>query len=815
MAVIRFSTDRNTWQTASISYPPDAGGGISDLQSLYSSGSVVKVIFADYTWAAQLDNGMILKSDQRTASVGVFTPYVMREGIDFTASAISYTSIIYKNNIWLSSTTGGVLKTSTDAITWTTQQANFGSTDINGLCHGNNTWVAVGNSGQIRTSTDAVTWTTRTSNFAQDLWAVEFGASQFIAVGASLSTMVKSTDAINWYLDVSSSFARQSPTGTGPWGWADVKYSQDNHWLFKIQGPTPFPQIIVQKTSDFITWRPTGAPRQAISPTLDWRFGRIQYDGTRYYVANTGTGMATNAHFSADAVSWTTLNINATFTTMVSNVGSASNRYILVTGFAITGTAANAAGMYTSTDRTNWQSLRNVFKSNQGPGITYADSSYVNYTNGVWNMNNARSLRSRSYLLPVEGEKFNIYSANNKITYANTLTNDIYIDEQPRGDSTGQYKTSNIVRTNVCWTTVTSNFGATNIKSIAYGNGVWVAVGDSGQLRTSTDTVTWATRTSNFGTTNINHVAYNNIWVAVGNTGQLQTSTNATTWNTQTSNFGTTNINRVAYGNSIWVAVGDSGQLRTSTDTITWSTQTSNFGTTNIRSVAYNNGVWVAVGDSGQIRTSINAIDWTTRTSNFGVSMIKTVSYRNNQWVASGDNGVFIRSTDAITWTTTYNSMAAISNEIISNGDGFSSVNNGGSIYHTTDGLVWVTQTPNMGTTNVNGIAYGNGIWVAVGDSGQIRTSVLHPGINDLFYTSPHTFLLGNRGGLIRWEASSGTVTSIQTGITDNFRRMSRNGNRYIIQGDSDFYYSTNGTTWVTVDSSIDLSDVNDIINLS
>lgn len=811
MAVIRFSTDRNTWQTASISYPPNAGGGISDLQSLYSSGSVVKVIFADYAWVAQLDNGMILKSDQRTASVGVFTPYVMREGVDFTANPISYTSIIYKNNIWLSSTTGGILKTSTDAITWTTQQANFGSTDINGLCHGNNTWVAVGNSGQIRTSTDAVTWTTRTSNFAQNLWAVEFGASQFVAVGASISTILRSTDAVTWRAEASASFVRHGSFAS-TWGWADVKYTADNQWLFRSQGIRPFPSGLTQKTSDFITWTRNALPRSDLT-IFDFRFNRITYDGTRYYIANGSPTNTQNFPYqsSDNGTSWSQISLIATWVSSC-NIATASG-YVIVTGPGVTWDL-NLPGMALSTNRTTWQSLRNIYKPTNTSYST-GDTTYSNYTNGVWNMNNSRSLRSRSYLLPVEGEKFNIYSANNKITYTNTLTNDIYTDEQPRADSTGTYKTSNIVRTNICWTTVTSNFGATNIKSIAYGNGVWVAVGDSGQIRTSTDTVTWATRTSNFGTTNINHVAYNNIWVAVGNTGQLQTSTDATTWNTQTSNFGTTNINRVAYGNSIWVAVGDSGQLRTSTDATTWNTQTSNFGTTNIRSVAYNNGVWVAVGDSGQIRTSINAIDWTTRTSNFGVSMIKTVSYRNNQWVASGDNGVFIRSTDTVTWTTTYNSMAATSNEIISNGDGFSSVNNGGSIYHTTDGLVWVTQTPNMGATNVNGIAYGNGIWVAVGDSGQIRTSVLHPGINDLFYTSPYTFLLGNRGGLIRWEASSGTVTRIQTGITDNFRKMSRNGNRYIIQGDSDFYYSTNGTTWVTVDSSIDLSDVNDIINLS
>ena len=37
---------------------------------------------------------------------------------------------------------------------------------------------------------------------------------------------------------------------------------------------------------------------------------------------------------------------------------------------------------------------------------------------------------------------------------------------------------------NFVWTTRTSNFGTTNINTVAYGNNIWVAGGDVGQLRT-------------------------------------------------------------------------------------------------------------------------------------------------------------------------------------------------------------------------------------------------------------------------------------------------------------------------------------------
>ena len=164
------------------------------------------------------------------------------------------------------------------------------------------------------------------------------------------------------------------------------------------------------------------------------------------------------------------------------------------------------------------------------------------------------------------------------------------------------------------WNILTSNFGISAISSVAYGNGVWVAGGNAGNLRTSTnDGVTWNTQTSNFGTSAICSVAYGNgVWVAGGQGGTLRTSTdNAVTWNTQTSNF-TLIINSVAYGNGVWVAGGQGGTLRTSTDNaVTWNTQTStsNF-TSSILSVAYGNGVWVAGGGLGMLRTLSDALSY-------------------------------------------------------------------------------------------------------------------------------------------------------------------------------------------------------------
>jgi len=176
---------------------------------------------------------------------------------------------------------------------------------------------------------------------------------------------------------------------------------------------------------------------------------------------------------------------------------------------------------------------------------------------------------------------------------------------------------------------------------------LWVAVGNTGQIRTSTDGTTWTTQISNFGILNISSVAYgNNLWVAgASNQGAaLRTSTDAITWTTSFPGFHE-QVRVVAYGNGLWVAVGFSGFLVTSTDAINWiDRRPKNFGTITINYVAYGNDLWVVVGNGGQI-TSTDGITWTTQSSAFGLFSFDCVAYGNNLWVAGGNSGTLRTST--------------------------------------------------------------------------------------------------------------------------------------------------------------------------
>ena len=148
----------------------------------------------------------------------------------------------------------------------------------------------------------------------------------------------------------------------------------------------------------------------------------------------------------------------------------------------------------------------------------------------------------------------------------------------------------------------------------------------------------WPSRAS--GTTHhLWGIAYGGgMWVAVGLSGTILTSTNGTSWTSRTS--GTSYLWGIAYGGGMWVVVGLSGRILTSTNGISWTTRTS--GTSeNLYGIAYDGGMWVAVGRDGTIMTSTNVTSWTSRSSGT-TEDLQGVAYGDGMWVAVGSDGTII-----------------------------------------------------------------------------------------------------------------------------------------------------------------------------
>ena len=255
------------------------------------------------------------------------------------------------------------------------------------------------------------------------------------------------------------------------------------------------------------------------------------------------------------------------------------------------------------------------------------------------------------------------------------------------------------------WTThiVGSNF--MSYYAITYGNNMFIAVGDSGQIATSTDGTKWTKR--QIGTNNYYAITYGDgVFVGVGGAGEIATSTDGTKWTTKF--VGSSSYHAITYDNGVFVAVGYNGQIATSANGIDWEIQT--VGSERYEAIAYGNNKFVAVGYNGQISTSTNGIDWETQT--IGRSYFAII-YANNMFVAVGNAGQIATSTNGIDWETqtvgskNYNAITYANNKFVA-------VGNSGQSSTSIDGLFWETQTIRNYVV-YNAITYGNGVFVAVG----------------------------------------------------------------------------------------------------
>lgn len=252
------------------------------------------------------------------------------------------------------------------------------------------------------------------------------------------------------------------------------------------------------------------------------------------------------------------------------------------------------------------------------------------------------------------------------------------------------------------------------LRSVAFGNGTFVAVGSGGLVCTSYDGITWAYQ-------------YLNI------PGSL---------------YG------VAYGNGTFVAVGSNGGIITSSDNgLSWTTANSYtyapyYGLNyDLYSVTYGFNKFVAVGgvvepsfNLGVVLSSGNGITWTgNNTPNYGLQGLDRtytllgITSGNDKFVASGDSHGIITSdqyayewtqhivsntsTHTIFWNIAYGKNMFVAVGVKSQGDSWVPV-----IYISSDGESW-TEKSTGSTSGMMGVTYGLESFVAVGENGTILQS--------------------------------------------------------------------------------------------
>ena len=238
-------------------------------------------------------------------------------------------------------------------------------------------------------------------------------------------------------------------------------------------------------------------------------------------------------------------------------------------------------------------------------------------------------------------------------------------------------------------------------------------VGSYQIILTSDDASRWREATVLSDTTSLEHVAYGNgVVVAIDETGASWHSENGRRWKSGGTLGGLPKD--VAAGDGMFVAAGHG--IWYSSDGIEWTAASGVALEFPIEGIAHGDGAFVAVGQSTW--TSPDGITWTDQSGGGG----NCVAFNSSGRVVAGfGNGTFSYSDDnGETWTNSdFSSYAEI--EAIAFGDErFVAVAFGASLtYYSSDGVDWYLGGGIPGEDlGCNDVSYGGGRFVAVGGNG-------------------------------------------------------------------------------------------------
>ena len=816
------------------------------------------------------------------------TIYTSTDGVTWTANtqgsfsnAVYPTSQVTGNSTRLVGINNGVLYESTNGTTWTTVATNgypvnmktnqeininfvywssttgFYACGDNGTVFrcsntpGSNQWAQVptgvldnlygmfyssqlyivGDNGRIiSTSTfneTTSTFSSITTPTTESLRAITFNGSYWIACGTNGTILTSTSPSSTWTARTSGvSVTLNAVTSSAP-----------NNAL--VVGDTG--TILYENNTSGATWvSKTSGTSENLNGAL-WSASMSAY----VVVGNTGTVLTANSA----ATTWTS-KTSGTSNHLYSITQSASTFGILIAGAA--GTILGIEQRY---GLFNFATLKSGTTSNiKSIFSTGTINSYAVYvgSSGLFGMS-SQEFTSSPVSVPSYVFTDMVSGTSTKFNYiamATTGSNLVAV-----GD-TGIIYTSTTTTLNT-WTARTSGVSVNLNSVVQNSSGVWVVVGDTGTILTSSDLITWTSRTSST-TNNLNGVCLGPgtpSFVAVGNGGVIRTGdATGVTWTSQT-NADTANLRAVAFNSSStnWVAVGDGGRaLLGTTSATTWAVQTSNTSN-NLRAINWATTLnYVAVGDSGTIITGVAAgTSWSVRQSGTAENLYTTIINNSNvvglspvnsiTGAAFGDNGCMITSASpsSFNYTTRKTSITTVLYGCADTGSVTVAVGASGKIYTISVVNGGFQESYVLRPTDIPSISSSTNFAVAAGPFSTMYTSGLTSSTNrwnTLFPTAsvPESqfrkaifngtswMFVGTSGSVMTLSsnAQTGTPTFIATQTGTNFRSgiWSTTNTQHILVGDEGgIFTSTNATNLMTITkrTSGTTQDLNDIATRS
>jgi photosystem II stability/assembly factor-like uncharacterized protein len=375
------------------------------------------------------------------------------------------------------------------------------------------------------------------------------------------------------------------------------------------------------------------------------------------------------------------------------------------------------------------------------------------------------------------------------------------------------------------------------LAAVAYGNGLWVAVGGQAYagdgphnspplVLTSGSLINVA---SNSSGTHLNlsgvvecpkcgtgpHIPL----VAIGDLGTILFSTNGTTWLPVSS--GTTNFLRAATAtdSGMFLAVGDNGTVLSSLDGITWHTIAAGL-TNSLSGIASGDGLDVAVG-GGAVLVSTNGTNWTPRAF-LSTNSLLSVTFGDGLFEAISSDGLLFLSTNGVTWSTNTPSLPGVSGQLTSisfSGGQFTAVDSQQNILVSADGLYWsvLLAASGNGSITVNGAVILNGTLVMVGDEGSIQTAQFpvsgtgtDSDLNAVAYNGEVYVAVGADGTIVKSADGSAWTAPTNYFITDhNLTGVTYGNGLFVGVGKSAWVVaSSDGDNWNSSSSGATVADL-------
>lgn len=255
---------------------------------------------------------------------------------------------------------------------------------------------------------------------------------------------------------------------------------------------------------------------------------------------------------------------------------------------------------------------------------------------------------------------------------------------------------------------------------------------------------------------------------------QVSPGTGGSTWSARNTTVKADLHGVAANAAGRFVAVGDGGAATTSVDGITWAALVLGVNK-NMKAIECNAGTFIAVGDGGTILRSTDGQAYTVRTAPNASVNLTDIAFGAGKWVAVGANGtagaVFVSTDDGMTWTADSTGQGAQQNLCVAYGDCWIIGGAAGQILTSDDAVAFTPRTFDGGTFPVMDIAFSNGTWLALSNTG-IRRSL-------------------DKG--VVWATAVANLATF--GI---LRALEVSGSRWIAGGDSSqLFMSDDTTTWV------------------